>query len=364
MFTNGTLIDDAFTDKLLEVGNLVPAISVEGYEKETDFRRGSGTFGRVMKAMEIMKKKKLIFGASCCYTRKNVELIGSDEYFDFLVGCGAKFMWCFSYTPIGKGADTSLMVTPEQRKFMYYNIRRLRSTKPLFAMDFYNDAKYVHGCIAGGRSYLHINANGDIEPCAFNHFSDANIRTDTLLEALRKPLFMLYSIWRPRVSFTSAASSASANSTIFSTVSSERSVFLSPPASEYSFSRRTAPSFLMLMTLVWKPAMRQEAEWPPAETVISMSNTSPDSDLLTVKCAVSRNFAISLVCSGVTAEMTCSSLSGSPAAMPAAAAAFRPFSPPVFGTMTLLTFLMMLPLTQISTSSGSAPRVFAAMAAA
>jgi hypothetical protein len=75
---------------------------------------------------------------------------------------------------------------------MYYNIRRLRSTKPLFAMDFYNDAKYVHGCIAGGRSYLHINANGDIEPCAFNHFSDANIRTDTLLDALRKPLFMAY----------------------------------------------------------------------------------------------------------------------------------------------------------------------------
>jgi MoaA/NifB/PqqE/SkfB family radical SAM enzyme len=192
MFTNGTLIDESFADELLEVGNLVPAISVEGYEKETDFRRGQGTFQRVMKAMEIMKRRKLIFGASCCYTRKNVELIGSDEYFDTVVSWGAKFMWCFSYTPIGKGADTSLMVTPEQRKYMYYNIRRLRSTKPLFAMDFYNDAKYVHGCIAGGRSYLHINANGDIEPCAFNHFSDANIRTDTLLEALQKPLFMAY----------------------------------------------------------------------------------------------------------------------------------------------------------------------------
>jgi MoaA/NifB/PqqE/SkfB family radical SAM enzyme len=192
MFTNGTLIDESFADELLEVGNLVPAISVEGYEKETDFRRGQGTFQRVMKAMEIMKRRKLIFGASCCYTRKNVELIGSDEYFDAVVSWGAKFMWCFSYTPIGKGADTSLMVTPEQRKYMYYNIRRLRSTKPLFAMDFYNDAKYVHGCIAGGRSYLHINANGDIEPCAFVHFSDANIRTDTLLGALKKPLFMAY----------------------------------------------------------------------------------------------------------------------------------------------------------------------------
>jgi MoaA/NifB/PqqE/SkfB family radical SAM enzyme len=42
MFTNGTLIDEAFADQMLEVGNLMPAISVEGYEAETDFRRGAG----------------------------------------------------------------------------------------------------------------------------------------------------------------------------------------------------------------------------------------------------------------------------------------------------------------------------------
>ena len=32
-----------------------------------------------------------------------------------------------------------------------------------------NDGEYVDGCIAGGRRYCHINANGDIEPCAFIH---------------------------------------------------------------------------------------------------------------------------------------------------------------------------------------------------
>jgi MoaA/NifB/PqqE/SkfB family radical SAM enzyme len=132
-----------------------------------------------MKAMQILKEKHLLFGAACCYTKKNVELIGSDRYFDSVIGWGAKFMWCFSYTPIGKGAETDLMVTPAQREYMYHNIRRLRSEKPLFAMDFYNDAKYVHGCIAGGRSYLHINANGDIEPCAFIHFSPTPISVPT-----------------------------------------------------------------------------------------------------------------------------------------------------------------------------------------
>jgi len=39
---------------------------------------------------------------------------------------------------------------------------------------------------------MHINANGDIEPCAFIHYSDSNIRDKTLLEAYRSPLFMEY----------------------------------------------------------------------------------------------------------------------------------------------------------------------------
>lgn len=40
--------------------------------------------------------------------------------------------------------------------------------------------------------YCHINANGDVEPCAFIHYSDSNIREKSLLEACRSPLFMGY----------------------------------------------------------------------------------------------------------------------------------------------------------------------------
>lgn len=39
-FTNGTLIDEAFADEMLRVGNFAPAISVEGYEEETDMQQG------------------------------------------------------------------------------------------------------------------------------------------------------------------------------------------------------------------------------------------------------------------------------------------------------------------------------------
>ncbi len=191
-FTNGTLIDEAFADEMLRVKNFVPAISIEGYEEQTDSRRGKGTYQAVLRAMKVLREKKLPFGASLCYTRKNAENIGSEEYFDFLIAQGCKFAWLFTYIPVGVDAVPDLIATAEQRKFMYDQIRKFRGTKPLFTMDFWNDGEYVNGCIAGGRCYLHINANGDIEPCAFIHYADSNIKDKTLLEAFQSPLFMQY----------------------------------------------------------------------------------------------------------------------------------------------------------------------------
>lgn len=196
-FTNGTLIDEEFADEMLRVKNFIPAISVEGFEAETDFRRGEGTFRKVEQAMALLKRKKLPFGISCCYTSKNVDIIGSEAYFDQMIDWGAKFCWFFTYMPVGNGAVPELMATAEQRKFMYEQVRAFRQTKPLFTLDFWNDGEYVGGCIAGGRRYLHVNANGDYEPCAFIHYSDSNLREKTLLEALQSPLFQAYRHGQP-----------------------------------------------------------------------------------------------------------------------------------------------------------------------
>ena len=191
-FTNGTLIDEEFADEMLRVKNFMPAISVEGFEKETDMRRGEGTYKAVIRAMDILKAKKLPFGFSACYHRQNADVIASEAYIDEMIARGCKFAWIFTYVPVGNDAVIDLLATAEQRELMYHQIRKYRKEKPLFTMDFWNDGEYVKGCIAGGRCYLHINAAGDIEPCAFIHYADSNIKDKTLLEALQSPLFMEY----------------------------------------------------------------------------------------------------------------------------------------------------------------------------
>jgi len=196
-FTNATLVDEELCKEMARVGNFILAISVEGFEEETDMRRGKGTFKKVMDAMDLLKSYGLGFGFSTCYHSKNTETVGSDEYIDFMIEKGCMFGWYFTYMPLGKDAVPELMVTPEQREFMYHQVRKIRDTKPIFIIDFWNDGEYIGGCIAGGRHYLHINANGDVEPCAFIHYSNVNIKETSLLDALKSPLFMQYKMNQP-----------------------------------------------------------------------------------------------------------------------------------------------------------------------
>ncbi|MEZ4357965.1 MAG: radical SAM protein [Eubacteriales bacterium] len=191
-FTNATLIDEKFVEDLKRVGNFTLAISIEGFEEDTDFRRGKGTYQKIIRAMDLLKGQGIPFGFSACYHSKNVDTVGSDEFIDFMIEKGCLYGWLFTYIPLGKDAVTELLASDEQRKDMYYNVREQRTKKPIWLMDFWNDGEYVGGCIAGGRKYFHINANGDVEPCAFIHYATCNINDISLTEALKNPLFAQY----------------------------------------------------------------------------------------------------------------------------------------------------------------------------
>lgn len=191
-FTNSTLIDEAFCDDMIRVANFVPAISAEGNERTTDARRGKGTYEKIEHAMKLLRERNLPFGISTCWTSANVDTVATEENMDWMIREGALFCWYFYFMPVGRSATSELMPTPEQREHMYRFIREMREKKPLFTLDFQNDGEFVGGCIAGGRRYLHINAAGDVEPCVFIHYSNANIHDVCLLDALRSPLFMKY----------------------------------------------------------------------------------------------------------------------------------------------------------------------------
>jgi MoaA/NifB/PqqE/SkfB family radical SAM enzyme len=188
-FTNGTLINDRLADRLAELGNVLPCISVEGFKKETDERRGPGVFEKVVGAMDRLKERGLLFGFSATATRQNNELLVSEDFIDFYVSKGCFIGWYFQYLPIGRSPDFSMVPTPEQRNERRKALNALRLRKPIMLGDFWNDGPLVGGCIAGAREYFHVNSKGDVEPCVFTHFARDNVHEKSLGEALGSPLF-------------------------------------------------------------------------------------------------------------------------------------------------------------------------------
>jgi MoaA/NifB/PqqE/SkfB family radical SAM enzyme len=197
VYTNGSLLDDKTVAKLVELGNVMPCISVEGFEKETDERRGQGHFQRVMSAMERLRDNGVMFGFSATSTRNNTDVILSDEFIDLMIEKGASLGWYFTYIPIGREPDMSLMQTPEQRDYQRDRVSEIRNSKPILIADFWNDSWLTEGCLAGGQRYVHINANGDVEPCVFAHFAMDNIKEKSLTEVLKSPLFKKIRSSRP-----------------------------------------------------------------------------------------------------------------------------------------------------------------------
>jgi len=179
VYTNGTIINEQIARSLADCANVTPAVSVEGFENETDQRRGRGTFKKILKTLERLRNVGVPFGISVTATNKNAELLLKDEFYDFFFeGQGACYMWQFQLMPIGRGKDEmDLMVRPEQRLSLYRKWEKLLREKKYCLADFWNSGVLSRGCIAYGRSggYAYIDWHGNVTPCAFIPYYVDNI---------------------------------------------------------------------------------------------------------------------------------------------------------------------------------------------
>jgi len=179
-YTNGTLIDEKTAQRIAALGNITPAISVEGWRERTDERRGAGVFDKILAAMEQLRKAGVLFGISLTATRNNAEEILSDKFIDyFFEQQGAFYGWIFQYMPIGRSYTLDLMPTPEQRLWMWKRSWEIVRSRKIFLADFWNHGTVSNGCIAAGRAhgggYMYIDWNGHVSPCVFVPYSPVNV---------------------------------------------------------------------------------------------------------------------------------------------------------------------------------------------
>ncbi|MBR9704329.1 radical SAM protein [Candidatus Pacearchaeota archaeon] len=197
-FTNGTRIDEKTAKRFAGMGNVTPAISVEGFEKETDERRGPGTYKKILEAAKNLREAGAPFGVSVTITKKNYEILKEDKFYDFIFNeLGASYMWMFQLMPIGQATCVKeLMIDAKQRVDLFRHWEKLISEKNYPVADFWNSGVLADGCIAYGRpgGYLYIDWHGNITPCAFVPFYEDNVKdlfanNKKLADALHSDLF-------------------------------------------------------------------------------------------------------------------------------------------------------------------------------
>ena len=178
VYTNGTLIDEEIAKRMGDLGNIWPAISIEGFAESTRQRKGVKIVDQIRRAKDNLNKHGVMYGFSATVTRSNAEEIASDRFFIERMAERDNFGYFFIYQPIGREVDADLMVTGEQR----YNVGKkvlemqIENGVPLFLGDFWNYGPFVEGCIAAGRCYFHIMADGTISPCVFSPFGVAHLK--------------------------------------------------------------------------------------------------------------------------------------------------------------------------------------------
>jgi MoaA/NifB/PqqE/SkfB family radical SAM enzyme len=189
VFTNGLLIDKEIAEKISKHRNLIPVLSIEGLERQTDERRGEGVFDAIHRTIPLLEQNNIFWGVSITVTRENYDLITGSNFLTELIFFGGRLFFFVEYVPI-KEETINLVPTDEQRDKLKLLASELSAKYPALFVVLPGDEASYGGCLAAGRGFIHISANGDVEPCPFAPYSDINIKNTSLKGAINSSVLL------------------------------------------------------------------------------------------------------------------------------------------------------------------------------
>jgi uncharacterized protein len=191
--TNGTLLDDEWGEFLSENRFLV-GLSIDGPEELHDpFRKdrgGKGSFARVMRGLEVLKKHDVSFNVLTCVQSKNADY--PRAVYSFLVDIGARFLQFIPIVePEASGGVSDRMVRPAQYGGFLCTVfdewmGRSHAGR-VFVRDFDVALSLTMGlpspiCVHAERCgrFVAMEHNGDLYSC--DHYVDAEYRLGNITE--------------------------------------------------------------------------------------------------------------------------------------------------------------------------------------
>ncbi|MDO5443601.1 MAG: TIGR04133 family radical SAM/SPASM protein [Bacteroidia bacterium] len=125
--SNGRLLSPSRIDELLDAGMHCATVSLDGFEKDHNWMRGtSDGFTFASQAIAILAKEPGIrFDVVTCVNRRNVSTLG--EFKEYLISLGLKSWRLFTVFPAGRAAqDPDLQLTSEEFRSLMEFIKATR----------------------------------------------------------------------------------------------------------------------------------------------------------------------------------------------------------------------------------------------
>lgn len=190
ILSNGTLINEDIAKRIKSYNPYYVQVSLEGGKKINDYIRGTGTYERIGKGIDNLKKYDIF--TSISFTATSINYKEFPKVVKYAVKHKVDNVWSDRYIPLGGSEDKNFTLSLEQTQeyldIMNNERNRLKkkrknktSISMYRALQFQKTDDFAYGCTAGD-TLLTVMENGDLVPCRRMPIVVGNLLKDNMYQ--------------------------------------------------------------------------------------------------------------------------------------------------------------------------------------
>jgi MoaA/NifB/PqqE/SkfB family radical SAM enzyme len=141
-------------------------------------------FNHLKRIIEKLKSNRIFNSVSIALIRYNSTLLTDELFIRDFVDLGCKLFFFIEYSPVQEGTEDWILSDKQRESIMDF-VKSFRSKYSSLFIAVPGDEEEIGGCLSAGRGFVHISADGNVEPCPFAPYSDSDLRDSSLKEALQ-----------------------------------------------------------------------------------------------------------------------------------------------------------------------------------
>lgn len=190
ILSNGILINEDIAKRIKLYNPYYVQVSLEGGKKINDYIRGTGTYERIGKGIDNLKKYDIF--TSISFTATSINYKEFPKVVKYAVKHKVDNVWSDRYIPLGGSEDKNFTLSLEQTQ-EYLDImnnernklkkkRRNKTSISMYrALQFQKTNDFAYGCTAGD-TLLTVMENGDLVPCRRMPIVVGNLLKDNMYQ--------------------------------------------------------------------------------------------------------------------------------------------------------------------------------------